>query len=99
MFSAAEFNEAITDYNIEPWGDERADWRAATIVQAMREVGIYAMHIAAALGVKVGTLTMPKTSDCVLDFDPKPEVERWKTQSPEAQVAFFKMAFGQKGAK
>ena len=85
MFGAAEFQEIIADYNIEPWGDLRADLRAATIVQAIREVGCYVRSWAGAKNVK-----MPKLEDCMLEFGMKPQRE----QSPEAQVAYLKMWFG-----
>lgn len=63
--SAKEYITWIAEYQIEPWGDERSDLRAATIVQSN-----LAPH------VKDGV----KLKDCMLNFEP-PKKQTWNDMS------------------
>jgi hypothetical protein len=63
--SAAEYNEWIADYQIEPWGDLREDLRTATIVQA---------------AIAPHSKKEVKLKDCMLNFEPPKQFD-WKATS------------------
>ena len=60
--SAKEYNLWLADYQIEPFGDERADLRAGTIVKS--NLILYSKKDI-------------KLKDCVLDFKP-PKKQNWQ---------------------
>lgn len=60
--SAKEENLWIADYQIEPWGEERADLRAATVVKS---------------NLLPWTKKTIQLKDCILNFKP-PEKESWQ---------------------
>jgi len=60
--SAQEFNLWKAEYIIEPFGEERSDLRAATIVQS---------------NILPHTKDKVKLKDCLLNFDP-PEKQDWR---------------------
>ena len=53
--SAKEYNLWIAEYNIEPWGEDRADIRSGMIVQSVRVA--YSKNEV-------------KLKDCIMDFEP-----------------------------
>jgi hypothetical protein len=62
---AREYDLWIADYRIEPWGEERADLRAGTIVQS--NIAPYSKKDI-------------KLKDCILNFEP-PKKFDWQAVS------------------
>lgn len=60
--SAKEYNVWIADYQIEPYGEARADLRAGTIVQS---------------NIAPHSKKVIKLKDCILDFEP-PKPQPWR---------------------
>ena len=67
--SAKEMNLWIADYQIEPWGEERADLRAGTIVKSNL------------MPHSKGDI---KLKDCMLNFEP-PKKQTWQDMSKVLQ--------------
>jgi hypothetical protein len=63
--SATEYNVWLADYQIEPWGEDRADLRAGTIVKSN-----LIPHSKKDIPLK----------DCMLNFEP-PKKQTWQDMS------------------
>ena len=76
--TASEFAEWYEFYRLDPWGEERADWRAGMIASVLANVN---------RGKKGRTF---KPEDFMPEFGPKETAQQSGAMNPEQSVAYAK---------